>query len=1669
MKKLFIFLVVCLTGMALSQAAEAVSAVLGVTQITATRTYAVSDGTYENGWQWVFAVTVPDNELVMEMRFADWSNGSQTIPAAGNIRFYSEQSSNAYDSAHAVTIGAAGEYSGPMNLLVSRDLSVMMGGRQIEIVVEARIPNGSVGGSYSTSYGIKSSTDAIAPVITLRGTTPVTHEAGATYSDAGATALDNVDGDLTSSISLTGSVVTDVVGKYEILYSVRDAALNLGTATRTVNVVDTTNPTIIAPPDIELEATGPATAVSLGNPTVSDNVKAVPRVTNNAPALGFPVGTTTVIWTAADATGNDASDTQALTITDKTKPAITVPSNITKEASSAAGATVEYSPSANDVVDGSVAVSCSRLSGSTFALGTTTVTCSATDTNSNTASASFNVTVQDTTAPAITGVPADLVVEASLLGNALVPYSMPTATDLVDGTAAVNCSPFSGSTFPYGLTTVSCSATDSRGNSATATFKVTVRDTITPIVTIGSYPSTPTNQDILVTATTNEGTLNAASYLFTANGIFTFTATDIGGNKTSVTVEIKNIDKTAPVITIGDYPTAWTNQTITVTAVTDEGTLNETTHTFTANGSFNFDATDDAGNKTTKTVTIGNIDKTDPTGTLVINGGATHTNTRNVTLTITGTDNSSGIVEMGLSNGSTYTWSIYEGTKNWVLAETQGEKEVRVKFRDAAGNETNVGILDTIILDLTPPAATVSYDKTGQTNTDVVATLNPSETVNVTSEGGLTHTFAENGIFTFTFADLAGNPGTATANVNNIDKIKPVITIVSYNQELTNQDITVTATTNEGMLNYTTHTFVVNSTFAFTATDAAGNVTTELVTITNIDKTKPTLTITGFLDDSAELPGDLDSGYTLHTENVAGVNHNLKFKEESVASENLKNETFGLYLVPSGTQTADLIAYYSTKPASYQAYLEAASAGTLPFSYIKGSGDMSVRLLDGAQYFLSGGSVQRDMVVPDNFPLGTYTVTGKIKDLAGNEQDVTLKLIVAGSKVTPIGTITYDPADLVTPTRGPITATLNVEPGVAVKNNGESKTYIFNSDGSFTFIFESPGRAIGTATASVSNIDRAAPAINVTGFTADSVAMASRDGGYVLETNNVPSKEYLLQYADGTVATETLAPEYFPLTVVSSTVSRDVLKNYYDSRGVPEPFLAHLKSAADGTGPFAFINGSTVKLVDGARHLVGLPDSDMAVPGDFPLGTYEVSGVIRDIAGNETTVTYKLIVAGDRIAPVITVNGANPAYVIVGSTYADPGATAADETDPTVPVTVTGSVNAGLIGVYTLTYAATDDAENTATATRTVNVVAATQNIVVSYSTGGRVSVVVNSGDSATFAITPDVGYHIVDVKVDNVSVGPVPSYTFHNVYGEHSIYAEFALDPRLVSADITSDGIKIGNLAGAVLATNGILGLNHVMGIMNPVVSNGAFASGSYGFSLQASLQQQTALLNYFSGKGWPSEMITQITREINSTSPFFYLKIDGDGKMSLEDAFQKDLLTQPGQPLVINDDYPAGTYTYSGTVGTQTVTAALTVIKPTVVTSPVIALGPIPQVAPSSTLLPESPLVASLDGITPITVTLTNSGTAYAAVRFGPVVGGGEHVQLWAKDTSSNWYDITKTGWGPLTGFPLPPGYSMTTEVYPVSDEAGSYTLTLTLVDVSSGNSTLVTGTGMLTVAEQ
>lgn len=176
--------------------------------------------------------------------------------------------------------------------------------------------------------------------------------------------------------------------------------------------INDVTPPVVTVNNQTVEATSPAgAAVNLGA-TALDNVDG-PLTPTCVPASGstFSINPTTpgvhsVTCSATDAAGNTGSDTATITIVDTTPPVLTLPADITEEATGPGGAIVNFVTSASDIVDVTAPVTCVPASGSLFPVGigstTTPVNCSSTDLHGNTGTGTFNVTVQDTTPPVTT-------------------------------------------------------------------------------------------------------------------------------------------------------------------------------------------------------------------------------------------------------------------------------------------------------------------------------------------------------------------------------------------------------------------------------------------------------------------------------------------------------------------------------------------------------------------------------------------------------------------------------------------------------------------------------------------------------------------------------------------------------------------------------------------------------------------------------------------------------------------------------------------------------------------------------------------------------------------------------------------------------------------------------------------------------------------------------------------------------------------------------------------------------------------------------------------------------------------------------------------------------------------------------------------------------------------
>ena len=251
-----------------------------------------------------------------------------------------------------------------------------------------------------------------------------------------------------------------------------------------------------------------------------------------------------------------------------------MPAGITKEAAGPDGATATWTPPTAsgdpDDADADLAITGTSNPGDTFPIGITPVTYTAMDLEGNSVSASFTVTVQDTTPPVIAP-HANMTADATSASGVVVNYESPTWTDDVDVSGTAICQPASGSTFPIGPTTVTCTATDAAGNVGIATtFTVTVTNVAPPpsTITVTATPSTiwpPNKKMIPVKLVVTPANATARIVSVTCNEIIAWADTQITGALTVNLRADRNGNGTGRIYEIKvEYGTATPKATTTV-------------------------------------------------------------------------------------------------------------------------------------------------------------------------------------------------------------------------------------------------------------------------------------------------------------------------------------------------------------------------------------------------------------------------------------------------------------------------------------------------------------------------------------------------------------------------------------------------------------------------------------------------------------------------------------------------------------------------------------------------------------------------------------------------------------------------------------------------------------------------------------------------------------------------------------------------------------------------------------------------------------------------------------------------------------------------------------------------------------------------------------------------
>ena len=412
-------------------------------------------------------------------------------------------------------------------------------------------------------------TDQSPPVISLIGASSMTLNVGDIFTDPGASVSDNVDVGLVATV--TGTVNTAIPAIYTLRYNISDAAGNPAIEnTRIVTVQDSAAPVVTPPANIIVDATdasGTANTVAaintfLNAATATDAVDGVRTVTHNAPAT-FPLGVTTVTFSANDLSGNTGQATATVTVEDQSPPVIT----LTGGAMTLNVGDI-FSDPGSSVSDNVNVGLIATVTGSvnTAIVGLYTLTYNVSDAAGNAAVTMIrSISVQDSNAPVVTP-PANIIVAATDANGtantqgAIVAFlTATTANDAVDGVRTVSHN--APETFPMGITTVTFSATDLSGNIGQATATVTITDLTPPVISligassmilnVGDVFSDPgasvsDNVDVGLTVIPTGSVNTNVVGLYTLN----YNISDAAGNAAiTVTRSVTVQDNAAPVVT----------------------------------------------------------------------------------------------------------------------------------------------------------------------------------------------------------------------------------------------------------------------------------------------------------------------------------------------------------------------------------------------------------------------------------------------------------------------------------------------------------------------------------------------------------------------------------------------------------------------------------------------------------------------------------------------------------------------------------------------------------------------------------------------------------------------------------------------------------------------------------------------------------------------------------------------------------------------------------------------------------------------------------------------------------------------------------------------------------------------------------------------------------------
>jgi gliding motility-associated-like protein len=340
------------------------------------------------------------------------------------------------------------------------------------------------------------------------------------------------------------------IGSTTVTWTVTDGSGHTATATQLVTIIDNINPTITAPAAINsyIASGCSATGIVLGTPVTSDNCS-VSSVTNNAPT-SFPIGTTTVIWTVTDASGNTSTANQLVTVNDTLDPVITTPVAVTAY-SNFGCQSVGVNLGTLTATDNCSIESITNNAPMFFPLGNTNVVWTVVDASGNSSTVTQLVTVVDTLKPTIIA-PSNLEVASNTgCGASEISIGNPVVDDNCGVATINNDAPV---VFVSGINIVTWTVTDNAGNVSTATQIVTVVDNVNPTAVLNNITvSLPVGSDAIITSDMiDNGSFDNCGNVTITLSQSTFNCDNLGNNTILVTVtdESGNFVSQSVVVTV---------------------------------------------------------------------------------------------------------------------------------------------------------------------------------------------------------------------------------------------------------------------------------------------------------------------------------------------------------------------------------------------------------------------------------------------------------------------------------------------------------------------------------------------------------------------------------------------------------------------------------------------------------------------------------------------------------------------------------------------------------------------------------------------------------------------------------------------------------------------------------------------------------------------------------------------------------------------------------------------------------------------------------------------------------------------------------------------------------------------------------------------------------------